>query len=178
MSVYLVRHGETDWNSLFLAQGWHDVPLNAKGIEEAEAAREKMKDVHLDLVFSSPLVRARKTAEIIVEPHHLPIAYDDRLKEMNFGDYEGKDRSLPEIMKIWHSFTLHFPHGESGLEVASRIYSFLDELKEKHGKEDILLVTHGGASRYINAYFHDLTMEEFLSFRIGNCKIRRYEFAD
>lgn len=80
--LYIMRHGKTEWNKKKKLQGRTDIPLCREGIEMAEKAREEYKEVHLDICYCSPLIRARKTAEILLEGRNVPIVTDDRLKEM------------------------------------------------------------------------------------------------
>ncbi|WP_341466281.1 histidine phosphatase family protein [Eubacterium ventriosum] len=87
--LYIMRHGKTDWNAKHKLQGRTDIPLNEEGIQMAEQAKEKYKDVNFDICYCSPLVRAKQTAEIVLEGRNIPIVYDDRLMEMCFGVYEG-----------------------------------------------------------------------------------------
>lgn len=177
MSIYYIRHGETAYNLAYLIQGSIDAPLNEKGIAQARAAREKLRDVHLDMIFSSPLLRARKTAEIINEAHHLPIHFVDALKEEHYGDFEGKSRQGEAYLKQRGSFAHRYPNGESYLDVAARVFPFLDYLKKEYRDKDILLVAHGGISRIVNAYFvDDMENEEFVSYLLDNCEVKRYEF--
>lgn len=89
MDIYLIRHGETDWNRMKKLQGTTDIPLNAYGIELAEKTAEGLKDVPFDRIYTSPLIRARKTAEIIRGDRPIEIIETDGLKEISFGDYEG-----------------------------------------------------------------------------------------
>lgn len=86
--LYIMRHGKTDWNAKHKLQGRTDIPLNEEGIQMAEQAKEKYKDVNFDICYCSPLVRAKQTAEIVLEGRNIPIVYDDRLMEMCFGVYE------------------------------------------------------------------------------------------
>ena len=92
--LYIIRHGKTDWNVLHKLQGRTDVPLNDEGRRMAEAAREEYRDVHFDVCFCSPLVRARETAEILLRGRDVPVLTDDRLMEMSFGSYEGQENSF------------------------------------------------------------------------------------
>ena len=92
--LYIMRHGRTDWNDLRKLQGRTDIPLNDAGREMAEAARKEYADVHFDICFCSPLIRARETAEIVLRDRNIPIVPDDRLKEMSFGECEGLENSF------------------------------------------------------------------------------------
>ena len=89
MKIYLVRHGETDWNNEKRLQGWADISLNAKGVKEAEEVAEKLKDVHFDDAFCSDLERAEVTAETILKGRDMEVQMDPRLRELGFGPHEG-----------------------------------------------------------------------------------------
>ena len=103
MILYVIRHGETKWNVERRLQGRSDVELNEYGIYLAEVTAEALKDVNFDVIYSSPLIRAYKTAEIIRGDRNINIITDDRLKEMCFGDYEGKvTDTLPD--EFWKFF--------------------------------------------------------------------------
>ena len=90
MKIYLMRHGETKWNKRSKLQGQVDILLAPKGIEQAEMTSEGMKDIPFDHIFSSPLKRAYKTAQVVRRDRPIEIVRDDRLKEMSFGTSEGK----------------------------------------------------------------------------------------
>ena len=75
-----MRHGKTDWNAKHKLQGRTDIPLNEEGIQMAEQAKEKYKDVNFDICYCSPLVRQKQTAEIVLEGRNIPIVYDDLWK--------------------------------------------------------------------------------------------------
>ena len=90
MLVYFVRHGETTWNKRKKLQGQHDTKLTPRGLEQARLAGQGMKDIPFDYIISSPLSRARMTAEIIRGDRDLEIDFDDRLKEIDFGKDNGR----------------------------------------------------------------------------------------
>ncbi len=178
MSVYVVRHGLTDWNKKSLIQGRIDIPLNEEGIEQARQTKEKLAGVHLDLVFCSPLLRAKQTAEIIVSGRDIPTIIEPRIQEEYYGELEGEPRSGEPYLSQKRSFFKRYPGGEGYLDVAGRVYPFLDEVKASHKEKDILLVCHGGMSRIVNSYFLDMSNEEFMEFGLDNCEVRKYEFRD
>jgi len=105
--LFLVRHGETDWNRNHKRlQGRKNIPLNAKGIDQAECLAEFFKDIEISASFSSPLSRAYQTANIINRFHNLPIEQDEQLIEMDFGIWEGKTvaeikRECPTLWDCW-----------------------------------------------------------------------------
>lgn len=89
MIVYIVRHGETDWNRVRRVQGHTDIELNDYGRKLAEETAEGMKEIHLDLCFTSPLKRAKETALIVLGDRQIPVYDEPRIEEISFGRYEG-----------------------------------------------------------------------------------------
>ena len=89
MMMYIVRHGETDWNRMRRVQGHTDIALNDYGRLLARETAEGMKGIHLDLCYTSPLSRARETAQIILGDRQIPVYDDPRIEEISFGRYEG-----------------------------------------------------------------------------------------
>ena len=92
MKFYVVRHGQTDWNAKGRIQGKTDIELNEIGIEQANKLKELIKDYNIDLIISSPLKRARKTAEVINEAVKCNIIFEESLKERGYGIFEGMIR--------------------------------------------------------------------------------------
>ncbi len=156
MRIYLVRHGETDWNKERRVQGSADIPLNDYGIYLAEETAKGLETVEFDIAYTSPLIRARKTAEVILAGRNGPLIDAPAIQEMNFGVYEGMccsgEHRAPESAEFNKFFTDtgHFipaEGGESVPELLERTGRFLEELnhnKELTGKI-ILLSTHGAA---------------------------------
>lgn len=189
--IYVTRHGESVWNVEKKVAGATDVPLTARGheqaIELAQMIKEMLKkaetgesDFHIDEILYSPLQRAADTAKHIAKINHLPCRVEGRLIEQNFGRYEGWDRSPAnkEFMNAKMEFVNHYGNGESMLELCQRVFNLMDEVRTetiKNGK-NYLLVCHGGIARMIQAYFVDMTNEEFAEFRVGNCQVLDYEF--
>lgn len=150
MNLYFVRHGQTNWNVEHRTQGWTDIPLNETGIKQAEALLDKLAQSGLwfDAVYSSPLQRVRRTAEIATAGNY-EIIFDDRLKERNCGEFEGKPRE-----SIFNNCNIDFfdPEVNSGAfgvepinDMTTRVRAFLDELKTKHSDNaNILIFTSNG----------------------------------
>ena len=134
MLIYIVRHGETNLNIHAVMQGWIDEPLNENGRKLAAITGKKMKGIHFDECISSPLVRAKETVEIILREsgNDIPIFTDDRLKEIYFGDMEGKQLSeMGEPGKLFFTDSFNFvgfPNGERIQDVCERAQSFLKDL--------------------------------------------------
>ncbi len=102
MKLLLTRHGQTGWNVEGKIQGQTDTELNETGIKQAEVIREKLFNQKIDIIISSPLKRARKTAEIIARGRDIPIIIDERLSERDFGEFEGKTREEFDFDEIWN----------------------------------------------------------------------------
>lgn len=156
MKLYLIRHGETDWNKARKIQGQVDIPLNEFGIHLARETRDGLAAVHFDRCFSSPLERARQTAEIILERQApVPLVNDERIEEMAFGAYEGK-RIERQYAEVPAEFDYFFdaperfrpaPGGEDFAALKRRTGDFLTELYQhrEYAAENILITTHGAA---------------------------------
>ena len=151
MILYLIRHGQTDWNKGRKLQGRTDIPLNENGRKVAELTREGFQNISFDMAFTSPLKRARETAEIILDGRNVPIIDDDRVIEVNFGDYEGCDFDLPDeyIQNFFSALEKYFSiHGTESMEsIFVRMKSFLQDLYDNSELQDktILVSTHGAA---------------------------------
>ena len=178
--LYIMRHGRTDWNDLKKLQGRTDIPLNEQGIEMAEKAALEYKDVHFDVCYCSPLVRAVKTAQILLKGRDVKIITDDRLMEMSFGEYEGvansfKDPECPINVLFWHpeEYTRAAGGGESLQELFARTGSFLRQVAlplVEQGK-DVLIVGHGAMNSSIVCQVKQLPIKDFWSAGIDNCKL-------
>ncbi|NLK27512.1 MAG: histidine phosphatase family protein [Clostridiales bacterium] len=174
MKLYVTRHGETEWNYTNKILGRTDIPLNEKGVLQAKTlAKNLPKDI--ELIIASPLGRAFTTAKIIAEENKLPYQSDRRLVEMDFGTYEGRLRSEDGYQIEKRRFFAKYPEGESYLQVAQRVYNFLDEVISKYQGKNILIVAHNGILRVIHTYFNDVDNEDFASYAFGNCEIIKYE---
>lgn len=177
ITIYFTRHGQTNWNNERKIQGHVEVDLNEVGRAQAKTLHDKLLSVPLDLIIVSPLRRAKETAELIRGERNIPMIVDPRIIEEYYGDMEGKSRSDESYLTQRQCFAKRYPHGEGYFDVVARVYSFFDDIKAKYdGKlNTILVVAHGGMSRVVNAYFHDMTNEEFVRYGIQNCELVKYE---
>lgn len=158
MKLYAMRHGETDWNVQVRLQGCADVPLNEKGKKLAKVTGETLKNTKFDAVFSSPLSRAVETAKLVLGNQNVPIVTDDRIKEISFGEWEGR-RSQKEYGEIPQEMLNNFfhapekyvapPKGETFAEILARTKDFYEELiqKKEYENSNILISSHGAAVR-------------------------------
>ena len=178
MSIYVVRHGQTDWNRDGAVQGRYDVPLNETGRAQAREAGVALQGIHIDKCYCSPAARARETAEIALDGRDVPIVFDNRLVEIAYGDYEGTNWRLPEYQKARRRIAYRNKNGESYLDVAFRVYGFLEEIREEAEKSNVLLVCHGGVGRVIHSYFVDeLDNDQFIDLLMKNAEVRHYEYV-
>jgi 2,3-bisphosphoglycerate-dependent phosphoglycerate mutase len=159
--LYLLRHGETQWNLEKRFQGHQDSPLTENGRKQALQLAEILSSVHFDLLISSDLGRAIETAKILNEVLHIPgFSTDSLLRERNFGQFHGltrqeAERKYPKLAKyIWTgSASQIVPGGESRTDVHRRAVAFLDKVKTSWNGKRILVVTHGGI---VNAIVRDV----------------------
>lgn len=179
--LYIMRHGKTDWNARHKIQGRTDIPLNDEGRQMAEKAADKYRDIHFDICFCSPLVRAKETAEIFLRGRDIPIVTDDRLMEMCFGEYEGLENSfdIPDcpINVLFREPEKYKPASgaESIEELFARTGEFMKEKADpllREGK-DVLIVGHGAMNCSIICRVKNIPLRDFWSAGIENCKLMK-----
>lgn len=175
MKLYITRHGETVRNAEQKVLGRTDDPLSEKGLAQAAELAEKMKEIEVDLIFVSPLSRARQTAQAVAEVKGLTLIVDQRLIETNFGDFEGVPRYSEEYQAAKRDHFKRYPNGESYFDMVYRIYDFLFEIRDKYPDKKVLVVSHGGVCRIICNYFQDMENEEFVSHAFPNCGLEEFE---
>jgi broad specificity phosphatase PhoE len=156
-TIYLVRHGKTDWNDQKLVQGHTDIPLNLEGQASARELATEFSSIKFDKVYSSDLSRARETAEIISLEHQLAVETTKALRERNFGSLEGQPHSVfPELNRVLNSLDDETRYSyksdsnaemESDEEIMSRFLIFLRECAIANLGKTILMATHGGTIR-------------------------------
>lgn len=169
--IYLIRHGETEFNSKGVYYGWTDCELNEKGIAQGKHLNIELSRIKFDAVISSTLKRAIETAVIISGFAMDSIIADERLKELNFGEWEG--RHFDDIQRNnndqWDTWTMDWkgakpPSGESFLEMYKRIEESLNEILEKYKDKTILIVSHQGCLRTITSQLLKLNHDGYWSF--------------
>lgn len=176
MTLYLVRHGETDWNLENRIQGDSDIPLNQTGILQAREVKDKLKDISFDLCYTSPLKRAHKTAQIIIE-EKCPIISTSELIERDFGKIEGNPITSEQSKKYWnYQLNSSDDEVEPVRHLLDRTRNFLIKLLQEHRKQTILIVTHGSTLRALHYNLTGYqTTEDFMKFQVQNCQIFQYE---
>ena len=156
MKLLLIRHGKTKFNELGLIQGQYDSKLSDEGLESTKDFAKTFNREY-DYCYSSPLIRARITAELITNNGN--ITYDDRIKEASFGVLEKTKLTKDKLMSYVSGKNI--PKGaETRDDVVRRVQNFLKELKKKHEDSDtILIVTHGGVIRAIQEIYNNKSKE-------------------
>ncbi len=181
-TLVLVRHSQTDWNREGIMQGQQDIPLNAKGLEDAEAQSEKLKGENPDIIISSPLARAKETAKLI-NSYGAEVIYDDRLRERSYGKYEGmKTKDLlaehPEIRtfdKDGLPYWIEVPTAETYSELRARARNFLDEIRQKQAGRKLMIVSHGDTLDMLYAELEGVSDEKAFGTFSKNDTVLRYE---
>ncbi len=183
MYLLLIRHGETDWNSQGRMQGRIDLPLNPRGIEQAQRLADRLaNEEQIDFIYTSPLSRARATADILAKPCGLNPIPDLRLVERSIGKLEGMTladfkQAYPELYQLWHESKDHFrlPEGETRQECHDRTQSFLEFLRRRHDGARIALVTHGGTLSLMLAACIGMDLTKRFPFRFDNASLSKVD---
>jgi broad specificity phosphatase PhoE len=143
IDIWFEVHAQTDHNAANLASGHYDVALTAYGRSQAQTIlRTRYTDQHFDVVFTSDTQRAYDTACLIFAGRLLPILQDARLRECDYGDFEGRPRTEMERARL-AALHMPFPNGESYAQVATRMRSFLMQLAAERDGQHVMLVGHG-----------------------------------
>ena len=167
MRLYVIRHGETSWNVARKLQGHAGADLDENGVRLAEITAREMKDISFDLCFTSPLLRARHTAEIILAGRNVPIIEEPRIMEIGFGEWEGlccapgrseiPGNGFDKFYKAPYEYQAP-PGGETIHDLCRRTREFFLELTRhpEYQRKTILISTHGCASRaFLNNVYED-----------------------
>lgn len=183
MKIYITRHSLTAWNEEKRLQGWKDSPLSQQGKKDALKLHQFIKDIHIDQVYSSPLLRAKSTAELIFQDRQ--INEDVRLKEMNFGDYEGKYiqelKEKEDYFDLWHhpDASVSLPHGETYQEVVNRLNDFILEKYHENPEQTIFITIHGMLFTILHGIFLELPIKRFNEINqeiVRGCSLSLLEF--
>jgi broad specificity phosphatase PhoE len=160
ITLYLVRHGETLWNVEGKMQGWNDSPLTEKGIRQAQKLGERLKNINFDVIYSSPIGRALKTAELVKGFKNTPLVLDDGLKEIKLGPWEGKsiqelkEEEPEQFNNFWHEPHLYYFQGaETFKDVRERTHKAIDSILSRNKDKKVLIVTHTIALKSIMSKF-------------------------
>ncbi|MEC7602090.1 MAG: 2,3-bisphosphoglycerate-dependent phosphoglycerate mutase [Candidatus Thermoplasmatota archaeon] len=189
--MVLLRHGQSVWNAENKFTGWTDVDLSPKGEKEAELAGKKLCEITFDVVHTSELIRAQRTAMIVMSHNksskNPPVHHDQRLNERHYGSLQGLDKDETrqkfgaEQVHIWRrSFDIPPPDGESLEMCAKRTLPYLNEEIEpdlQSGK-NVLVAAHGNSLRSIVMSIENLSPEEILSVEIPTAVPIHYQYEN
>ena len=184
-TIYIVRHGQTEWNLLGKTQGHGNSDLTPKGIEQAELLADSMTKYPIDYIYSSDLGRAYQTAEIIGNKLSIEVEKTEALREMNFGTWEGriiKDiiEEDPELYKMWRNepHLAKIPQGETLSQIKERTDAFIKEINEKYDGKHIVLVTHSLFARIMLLSFLDSDVKNIYRINQANTALNIIELRD
>lgn len=183
--VLIIRHGQTDWNATKRLQGHSDIPLNEKGIEQALALADTLREEKLEAIFSSDLQRALQTADEIAKWHNLPVQVDPAFRERSYGAFEGLSRDeiktrYPESHAAWYAADPDhvFPPGE---RIAESIRAFhgraidaISRIAHAYTGKKIVLIAHFGIIESAYRVAHDMPLEVRTRVPVLNTSINRF----
>lgn len=173
--IYVTRHGQTNWNLEKKVMGRCDEPLNDNGKSQALETKNKLLDVGIDLIICSPLLRTKQTAEIINGNRNIPVIYDDRIIERDFGEFEGMQVDNFDFHGYWNYYKNEQYQKAENIQVFfKRVYSFLEDVVKNYSDKNVLIVAHGGVSIPVTCFFNNNIPEGSLidaGLVLGNCEI-------
>jgi broad specificity phosphatase PhoE len=183
-SVLMMRHGETEWNREGRVMGRHPVALSTEGRAQVEAAAECARALKLDLIVTSPLVRARQSAAIVAERlGGIELIEDERLSEVEYGRWEGMTfqnllNDEHYLRYKDHPITMATPGGETIAQAQARgLAAVHDAMHANHGRR-VLFVSHGDIIRSVLCHFMQLELAHFRRLRVDNATFSALEVAD
>ena len=187
--LILVRHGQSVWNASNRFTGWTDVDLSDQGVEEAEEAGRELSAIRIDVVHTSDLVRAQRTAEIIMRHNEasdgVPTKYDWRLNERHYGALQGLNKAETaekhgaEQVHVWRrSFDVAPPEGESLEMTAERTIPYFTEeiVRDLADDKSVLVSAHGNSLRSIVMHIEGISPEDIVSLEIPTGEPIHYEY--
>lgn len=171
-AIYLVRHGETEWNAEGRCQGTTDIPMNAAGFAQVRELARELEGVAFDAAYTSPLTRTRDTAEAILRRRGLRAMPVPELVELSYGDLQGtrSDAWDDALRTAWSSepWSVVFPNGESLGMVRDRAVPVLEQIVAAHPGETVLISAHGHLNRVLMLHAHGRPDEDFWAVEQAN----------
>jgi probable phosphoglycerate mutase len=177
LTIHLVRHGQTDWNKQARMQGQSDIPLNATGLRQADAAAVALSGRPIGAVIASDLIRARQTAEPIAAGAGVKLVLEPALRERSFGSAEGQfeteiDRQLAgRFRERWADPDFTFAGGETRRQLYQRVGAFLRDLLTSPPQGEIVLVAHGGTLQVARGFLEQIPVEQLPEWHFDNAGI-------
>jgi len=184
-TVLIVRHGQTASNVSGRYMGWIDEDLSDEGVWQAEQLSHRLAGWSITSVYSSPLRRANRTAEIIAAPHSIPVSIVDGLGEIRVGAWEGKfgkelEAEFPDLWRLWKTdpSTVRMPGGESLSQVRERAIASLEDIVEANRGHQVLMVTHDVVVRLLVAYCLGASSSIYRRLDAGNASLTIIQVGD
>jgi broad specificity phosphatase PhoE len=183
IEIILARHGETDWNASEVFRGRADVALNENGLKQAQLLGEYLGKEKIDLIYSSPLQRAVKTAEAIACTQSIDVNVVPNLNDIDCGEWQGLSlrevkEKYPEIYQDWLDTPeqVKIPGGESLEDVRSRVVPFVEDAVMRHGEGRVVLVSHRAVNKVLICALLRLDNSYFWNFKLDTGGITRFNF--
>jgi broad specificity phosphatase PhoE len=185
LNVYLLRHGQTAWNADGNRYcGRTDLPLTDKGISQAELVHEQLKNISFDAIYSSPLQRAYRTAQ--VASGEKQVIKDNRLIEADFGDWEGKTKEefIAENASLWNNWMANPAQakaggtGETAQEIVDRVDDFFTSILHERKTGNVLVVAHNGVNRLYLAYKLGMNLKDYRKLMQENSTVSMFQLDE
>lgn len=177
MKLYVIRHGQTKCNEENKYNCRLDEDINEVGINQAKEASKKVKELNIDLIICSPMIRTKHTCDII-NVNNIPVIHDERIMERIGGVLTNTILDDYYFTEYYNYYSKNIVDGLETLpELFNRVHTFLDEIKNKYKEKNIMLVTHGAVARAIQFYFEEMPKDGMLLNVSGqkNCEIKEYD---
>ena len=180
--ILIIRHGETAWNRSRIFRGTYDISLNENGKQQARLVAQSLEGIKMDAAYTSPLSRAKESAEIVTETHGIAPVVHDGFIDMDYGEWTGKEDS--EVARLWpnehaawttNPHTVRPPGGTSLKEVFNNSFTAMERLAEKHDGETIAIFAHRVVNKVLVIGALSLGLERFPFIIQGNCCINEIE---
>ena len=176
--IYVIRHGQTDWNVEKRTQGSIETSLNEVGRKQAEKVKQELQDKKIDVILCSPRKRCKETAEIICNESNIIIQELEDLRERDFGEFEGKKKGEDySWIDFWDwDANYKYQKAESVRDFYGRVASIIDMIKRDYKNKNVLIITHSGVVAMIYCYLNNIKPNGKLNIPgIQNCEITKYD---
>lgn len=184
-TIMLIRHGDTDWNAQEIFRGRADVELNETGIAQAELLAEYLESVPIKAIYSSPLKRALKTAEIIARPHKIEVISSENLVDFHFGEWQGLSHDkvkgkYKELYDEWlkSPHLVSIPGGESLDDVRERGLNLVNRIVSTYNDATVALVSHRVIHKVVICALLELDNSHFWNIRLDTCGVTTFIYEN
>lgn len=181
-TILLIRHGETAWNREKIFRGVYDIPLNDNGRTQAHHLARALAWRRIDAAYTSPLSRARETAQIVLEPHGIEAVVHAGLKDINYGEWTGlQDEVVADTWPAEHAHwttrphQVHLPGGDTLREIFDRAWACVEEIVDRHDGQTVALFAHRVVNKLLILGMLTIGLERFPFIRQDNCSINEFE---